>query len=98
MVNQAHYARPTMLIREILAKNAPREMRRAGGEGGAAHRHRGRQQPAGAPDRAARGLKVRPDAISRAGVTEDPPGSAHVRPPCNEPMPSRAGDTAARGK
>ena len=47
---------------------------------------------AGAQDRAAGGLRVRPDAISRAGVTEDPPGSAHVRPPCNR------ADAVTRGR
>ena len=35
---------------------APRRLRRARGEGGAAHRHRGRQQPTGAADRADRRL------------------------------------------
>ena len=43
-----------MLIRDILAKNASRRLRRARGEGGAAERHRGRQQPAGAAYPAAR--------------------------------------------
>ena len=36
--------------------HAARRLRRQGGEGGAAHRHRGRQQPAGAADRADRRL------------------------------------------
>ena len=58
MVNEAHFARPNMPIRAILAKIAPRRLRRAGREGGAAHRHRGRQQPAGAADRAAGGVSA----------------------------------------
>ena len=53
---------------------------------------------AGAQDRAAGGLRVRPDAISRAGVTEDPPGRPTSGRRETEPMPSRAGDTAARGE
>ena len=75
-----------------------RWLRRAGGEGGASDRHRGRQQPPGAPDRAAHRLKVRPDAISRAGVTEDPPQVGPHPAAATEPMPPRAGDTAARGE
>ena len=50
-------------------------------EGGADDRHRGRQQPAGAEDRAARRLSgnVRPDA-SQEACCDTPPGR-HVRPP-----------------
>ena len=57
---------------------APRRLWRQGRAGGTADRHRGRQQPAGAEDRAARGLRVRPDTSQVVHL----PGSAHVRPPC----------------
>ena len=52
MFNEVHSAQRAMLIRDISTRCGT-TVRRQGREGGADHRHRGRQQPAGAPDRAA---------------------------------------------
>ena len=52
MVNEAHMKRGAMPIRDILARMRHDGCGGCAGEGGAAHRHRGRQQPAGAADRA----------------------------------------------
>jgi len=38
MVNEEHFAHRDLLIRDIIAKDAPRRPRRQGREGGAAHR------------------------------------------------------------
>ena len=55
MIYETHIPVPAMpLLRDIIDEDAPRRLRRQGREGGADHRHRGRQQPPGAPDRAAR--------------------------------------------
>ena len=63
MVNEAHCSRARCRS-ATSSPDASRRLRRSRGEGGAAHRHRGRQQPAGARDRAA-GL-TRPARFSLA--------------------------------
>ena len=50
---QAHTEQGNMLIRDIIARMRHDGCGGRAWQGGAAHRHRGRQQPAGAPDRAA---------------------------------------------
>ena len=54
MVNEAMRRRRDRAAPRHPRAHAPRRLRRTGGQGGAAHRHRGRQQPAGAADRAGR--------------------------------------------
>ena len=61
MFNEVHSAQRAMLIRDNPRKDAPRRLRRAGREGGAVQRHRGRQQSAGAEDRATRGVEGAPE-------------------------------------
>ena len=75
MLNEAHAAQGDMLIRDILKR-----MRHDGCGGRArtrrvAHRHRGRQQPAGAQDRAAR-VTRRP----RLHLWRRPADTAHRSP------------------
>ena len=53
MVNEAHAARWRDRSLRHHRPHASRRLRRQGREGGVAHRHRGRQQPAGAADRGA---------------------------------------------
>jgi hypothetical protein len=53
MIAETHMKRGAMPIRTILDKTAT-----TAAEGGANHRHRGRQQPAGAEDRAAGGVML----------------------------------------
>ena len=51
-------------------EDAPRRLRRTGRQGGAAHRHRGRQQPAGATNRGAYRLIISPAPLpERAAST-----------------------------
>ena len=66
MVNQVHSPHAHLPIRAILDKMRHDGCGRQGRPGGADHRHRGRQQPAGAPDRAAGGVRLRPDASQEA--------------------------------
>jgi hypothetical protein len=54
MLSETHAAQSNMLIRDILIAHAPRRLRRPARTRRVAHRHRGRQQPPGSQDRAAR--------------------------------------------
>jgi hypothetical protein len=51
MISETHAAQGDMLIRDILKRHASRRLRRTTGQGGTAHRHRGRQRPSSAEDR-----------------------------------------------
>jgi predicted nucleic-acid-binding Zn-ribbon protein len=98
MFNEAYSAQRGMLIRDILDRMR-HEGCCGGREGRAAHRHRRRQQPPGAEGRAARQLlRHAAGRIPDRRVGKPPPPGRHVRPLRLEPMPSRAGDTAARGE
>ena len=52
MFNETHSAQRAMLIRDIIAKLRHDGCGGRAGEAELLNRHRGRQQPAGAPDRA----------------------------------------------
>ena len=71
---------------------APRRLRRQGRARGTALRHRGRQQPSGAPDRAARGLRgVRPDVMIPGKTCLTRPGRPSSGRRCRA-------DTVTRGR
>ena len=63
MVNEAHMRRGATCRSATSSSACATTAAADGREGGAAHRHRGRQQPAGAADRADRGLWSRTDQV-----------------------------------
>ena len=85
MVAETHAAQRAMLIRDIIAKM--RHDGCGGGQGGgAAHRHRGRQQPAGAADRAA----VQAEAAPEPPVPGRPLRHRYARRQGGGPLPGLA--------